>query len=96
MYMEQQKCYENYPVWIVVISDLVSLSIYFIGGFFIYQIGFLWLMLYILSIFISEYKLVSKHCVNCNYFGKTCAFGKGRLSSLFLREESRYCLLKIK
>ncbi|OGI26219.1 MAG: hypothetical protein A3J76_01375 [Candidatus Moranbacteria bacterium RBG_13_45_13] len=81
--MEKQKCYENYPIWIVVISNLVSLSTYFIGGFLIYQIGFLWLALYILYILVLELRLLKGHCVNCYYFGKTCAFGKGRLSSFF-------------
>jgi hypothetical protein len=33
-----------------------------------------------------EYKLISSHCVDCYYFGKTCAFGKGRISSLFFKK----------
>lgn len=83
--MKQQKCYENYPIWMVVISNLVSLSIYSIGGFLIYQIGLLWLVLYLLCVLVLEYKLLSKHCVDCYYFGKTCCFGKGRLSGLFFK-----------
>lgn len=82
-HMEQQKCYDNYPIWIVAVSNLVSLSIFFIGGFLIYQVSFLWLALYILYILILEYRLLKGHCVNCYYFGKTCSFGKGKLSSLF-------------
>lgn len=86
--MEQQKCYDNYPIWIVVISNLVSFSIYLIGGFLIYQIGLLWLVFYICYILILELRLLRGHCVNCYYFGRTCAFGKGRLSSfLFKRGE---------
>ena len=81
--MEQQKCYDHYPVWIVIISNIVSLSIYFIGGFLVYQFGLLWLVFYIGYILILELRLLNGHCVNCYYFGKTCAFGKGRLSSLF-------------
>lgn len=83
--MEQQKCYENYPAWIVTVSNLVSLAIYFMGGFLIYQIGFLWLAFYAAYILILELRLLKGHCVNCYYFGKTCAFGKGRLSSLFFK-----------
>jgi len=29
-----------------------------------------------------EFRLLSRHCVDCNY-GRTCAFGKGYLNSLF-------------
>jgi len=85
MKTNQQKCFDNYPIWIVIISNLVSLSIYFIGGFLIYQIGVLWLALYILCILILEYRLLSRHCVDCYYYGKTCSFGRGRLSSLFFK-----------
>ena len=87
--MESQKCYENYPAWIVVISNLVSLLTYFIGGLIIYQIGFFYLALYILYIFILEFRLLKGHCVNCYYYGKTCAFGKGRLSRLFFKRGDR-------
>lgn len=83
--MKQQKCYDNYPIWMVIISNFVSLSIYFIGGFLIYQIGFLWLVLYILYILILESKLLKGHCVDCYYFGKTCVFGKGRLSGFLFK-----------
>ncbi|MBU0578923.1 hypothetical protein KKE34_05495 [Patescibacteria group bacterium] len=95
--MEQQKCYENYPAWIVVISNLISFSTYFIGGFIVYQIGSLWLALYILYILILELKLLGGHCVNCYYYGKICAFGKGRLSSLFFKkgESSKFCKNKM-
>lgn len=91
--MEQQKCYDNYPIWIVAVSNLVSLSIYFIGGFLIYQLGYLWLVLYILYISILELRLLRGHCVDCYYFGKTCAFGKGRLSSLLFKkgEQAKFC-----
>ena len=70
--METRKCYENYPFWMVIISNIVSLSIYIIGGFLVYQIGLIWFLLYILYILILEVKLLRGHCVNCYYFGKTC------------------------
>jgi len=94
--MKQEKCFDNYPIWMVIISNLVSLSVYFIGGFLIYQIGFWWLALYILYILILESRLLSKHCVNCYYFGKTCAFGKGRLSALFFKRGEMAKFTKIK
>ncbi|HEY5125189.1 MAG TPA: hypothetical protein VIK14_15780 [Ignavibacteria bacterium] len=42
-------------------------------------------VLYLVFILALEYRLISKHCVNCYYWGKTCGFGKGRLSSLFFK-----------
>lgn len=81
--MQEPLVYENYPLWIVLISNLLSISVYFTGAIIMYQIGLIWLFLYLLFILILEYRLVRGHCVDCYYYGKSCAFAKGRLSSLF-------------
>jgi hypothetical protein len=94
--MEQQKCYENYPFWMVIVSNIVSLSIYIIGGFLVYQIGLLWLLIYVGFVLIFEIKLLRGHCVNCYYFGKTCFSGKGRLSSLFFKRGDPIKFIDIK
>jgi hypothetical protein len=84
--MEKKKCYENYPAWIVLISNIVSLAIYFLGGFIIYQLGFVWLGIYLIYILFLEIKLIKNHCTICYYYGKCCAFGKGKLSAVFFRK----------
>jgi hypothetical protein len=84
--MQEPGCYEDYPVAIVIGSNLLSLLIYGIGAGILYQYGLIWLIGYILYILILEFRLLSGHCVDCYYYGKTCAFGKGRLSSLFFRK----------
>lgn len=94
--MKQQKCYENYPFWMVTISNIVSFSIYIIGGFLMYQIGLLWLLFYICYILFLEIKLLSSHCINCYYFGKTCFSGKGRISSLFFKRGEAIKFIDIK
>jgi hypothetical protein len=33
-----------------------------------------------------EYRLIRYHCTRCYYWGKTCGFGKGRLSSWFFKK----------
>jgi hypothetical protein len=81
--MQESQAYENYPVWMVIGSNLLSISIYLIGAAILYQIGLIWLVLYLLFILLLELRLVRGHCVDCYYYGKTCAFGKGRLSCMF-------------
>jgi uncharacterized protein (DUF983 family) len=81
--MQGFQAYENYPVWMVLGSNLLSISIYLIGAAILYQIGLIWLVLYVLFILLLELRLVKGHCVDCYYYGKTCAFGKGRLSCMF-------------
>jgi hypothetical protein len=84
--MEQPKTFENYPCIIIIISNLVSITIYAIGAFIIFQLGLIWLLFYLICIFIFEIRLLKKSCVNCYYYGKFCAFGKGKISSLFFKK----------
>ena len=83
--MQEPGCYENYPTMIVIGSNLVSFLIYCIGAFILYKFGLIWVICYLLFILLLEFRLLSRHCVDCYYYGKTCAFGKGRLSSLFFQ-----------
>jgi hypothetical protein len=91
--MKKEQSYENYPFWIVFLSNLFSIAIYFIGAFIIYQIGLAWMILYLIFIGIQEFRLIKGHCTSCYYYGKTCAFGKGRISSLFFKKEDadKFC-----
>ncbi len=84
--MKESKYYEEYPLWIILFSNVVSLVIYAIGAFVIYRIGLIWLVLYILYIALLEMRLLRKSCVNCYYYGKNCAFGRGKLSCLFFKK----------
>ncbi len=84
--MKKEKCYENYPLWIVFFSNFVSIAIYLIGAIIIYQIGIIWVILYLLFLVILEFRLMKGHCVDCYYYGKVCAFGKGKISSAFFKK----------
>jgi len=85
-FMGKPKTYENYPCWIILISNFVSILIYLAGSFIIYQLGLAWLGLYIIYILFLEIRVMKKSCVNCYYYGKCCAFGRGKLSTLFFKK----------
>ena len=91
------KNYENYPLGIVLMSNLLSILIYIIGAFILYQIGIIWLILYIMYILILEFRLIRGHCTNCYYYGKNCAFGKGKISSIFFKKGdlNKFCKMQI-
>lgn len=74
--------YDNYPLWIIVITNMHSMFIYGIGTYIISRISWLVAMLYIAYLFVLEFRLLKRHCTNCYYYNKRCAFGKGRLSAL--------------
>jgi len=80
--MQEPGCHENYPVAIVIVSNLVSFLIYGIGAYILYSLGLIWVIGYILFILILEFRVMGWHCVDCYYYGKTCAFGKGRVSRI--------------
>lgn len=79
-------CYENYPIWIVLISNLNSLLIYILGAYIIYGLELIFALLYLFYCLFLEIRLLKNGCVNCYYYGKICGFGKGRLSALFFKK----------
>ena len=86
--MQEPGCKEDYPLAIVIGSNLLSLTIYVIGAFILSRFGIIWAISYIIFILLLEFRLLGGHCVDCYYYGKTCAFGKGRLSALLFRKGS--------
>ena len=84
--MKQAKPYENYPLWIILVANIVSIAIYLAGAFIIYQAAGLWVILYLAFIGLLEIRLIRGHCTDCYYYGKRCAFGQGKLSSLFFKK----------
>ncbi len=91
--METSKTYENFPVWIVLLSNLGSAIIYIAGIILMFRLGLIPAMVYLLLIMAFEYRLLSSHCINCYYFGKTCGFGKGVISSMLFKggDPSKFC-----
>ncbi len=84
--MPEVECHENYPVKIVILSNLVALEIYGIGAFILASL-FVWLLIpYLLYVLWLEARVLRRSCVNCYYYGKVCAFGKGKLCALFLKK----------
>jgi hypothetical protein len=91
--METVKTYENYPVWILMLSNFVSIAIYVLGFLILSKIGWLFSILYLIFVFALEYRLISQHCTECYYWGKTCGFGRSRISALLFkqRDNSKFC-----
>jgi len=80
--------YERFPVPIVFLSNLLAVSIYAIGIYIMARCGILWVVLYLIYCGLFELRLLRYHCVNCYYYDKVCAFGKGKLSALLFKKGS--------
>ena len=79
-------CYENYPLWIVLMSNAVSILIYLIGAFIFLQLGAVYAIFYVAYVVFLEFRLLTHSCKYCYYHGKTCAFGRGRCSKIITKK----------
>ena len=86
--MQNNKAYENFPVWIPLLSCVHSIAIYALGAFIFYLLTFLLTIFYLLFCLWIEFRILQKSCVNCYYYGKICGLGRGKLSPLFFKKGS--------
>ncbi|MBE0517319.1 MAG: hypothetical protein IBX41_08045 [Methanophagales archaeon] len=84
--MEAPKTYENFPAWIPLLSNLVSISIYAFGAYILAGFGILFAILYLLYCLWLEIGIFRRSCVDCYYYGKVCGLGKGKLCALFFKK----------
>ena len=67
--MDKMKTHENFPAWIVLLANAVSILLYVIGLFICFRLNWIAGTLYLIYILILEFRLTGKHCVNCYYYG---------------------------
>jgi hypothetical protein len=84
--MGKVKAYDNFPLWIVFASNLLSFSIYAIGTYIFLRIGIVFAIFYIIYVAWSELNVLRRSCRNCWYYGKTCGFGKGKACSMIFKK----------
>ncbi len=94
--MNQFNTYDHYPAFTIILSNLVPFVIYAIGAYIIYRLGLFWMVIYLPYILIMEIRLLKESCVNCYYYEKYCAFGKGKLSTLFFKKGTAEVFVKRK
>ncbi len=86
--MQNEKYYENFPVWIPLISIALYVSIYVTGLYILLQLGVPFAILYVLFCLWIEIRILRHSCVNCFYYGKTCGLGKGKVCALLFKKGS--------
>ncbi len=78
--------FENYPWWKVAVCTALSLSIYAIGVYLVSSLGLGWVLVYAAYCVWAESRVLLGSCRRCYYFGKRCAFGKGRVCAWLFRK----------
>lgn len=77
---------EKYPVSTIILANFVSLAIYGIGAYIMFWVGLVSLTIYLVFIIVLEILLYTRSCKDCYYYGKLCAFGKGKIACLIVRK----------
>jgi len=90
-------CLDRYPAWAVAVCTAVSVTTYVIGAYLMYRAWPPLAMAYLAFVLFLEIRLLRGHCVDCAYYGKVCAFGKGVVSAWFFPrgDPARFCQRKI-
>jgi hypothetical protein len=78
--------YENVPLSLVLVCNLVPISMYVIGALILSGFGIWMTVLYLVLCLGIEYRVMRASCTNCYYYGKWCGFGKGKLSALLFKK----------
>jgi len=84
--MEPDRSYENFPLSMVVASLLVTVSIYALGVAILSGFGIIMAALYLLYCLGIEIHVMKMSCVDCYYYGKWCAFGRGKAAPLLFKQ----------
>jgi hypothetical protein len=84
--VNKAKVFENYPTWMVFVTNLVSVSVYLDSLFLIYLVWPVLVIPFFIYMVCLELSVYREGCVNCYYYGKVCAFGRGKTAKIFLRK----------
>lgn len=84
--MDSVKPYENFPFSMALLALLVNVSIYALGVAILSGLGISMAALYLLYCIGMEIHVMKMSCVDCYYYGKWCAFGRGKAAPLFFKQ----------
>ena len=93
----KEKGYGKFPLWIIFLSDLILFSVGFVGTYLSYLVNPIVGLLYLFWWIYLEYSTFTEGCVNCHYYGKRCAFGRGIIAKhLFAKgNPKKFCERKV-
>jgi len=84
----KNEVYNQFPLHLVLLCVVVNILIYLIGAYLIAPLGKIFVVLYLLYCLGMEIRVSIMSCRDCYYYGKLCAFGRGKICSLLFRKGS--------
>ena len=84
--MKEDTFYEVFPVFDVVMHNVLNLSMFILGslvvGYFHFSLGILFFIFCLITIV----WMLKKKCTCCHYYGKRCVIGLGLIASFLFTE----------
>ncbi|MFC1478360.1 hypothetical protein ACFL57_02765 [Candidatus Margulisiibacteriota bacterium] len=84
--MEKANAYDNFPLWIVLLSGLYTVLLYALGAYIMAGLGLIWMALFLLYCLFLEMRIMKMSCVHCYYYGKFCGLVRGKLAAVFFKK----------
>ena len=85
--MQENKSYENFPIWIPLFAIFVSIISYIIGAIILRGFGIIVAVLYLVYCFCVEMLVIFRSCKYCYYYNRVCGLGKGKIAPLFTKKD---------
>ena len=91
--MKKPKIYESYPLWIIILANILLLAVYVAGAYIMFKLNIITGILYIVYLVFLERHFFKEGCIHCCYYGKSCAFGKGNIAAMFFKkgDPKKFC-----
>ena len=74
--------FDRYPLGTVIASNAVAWLIYGLGAAIMARQGAAPVLVYVACCLWVEFRVLTKSCRNCWYYGRRCGLGKGKLCAL--------------
>jgi hypothetical protein len=90
---KKPKGFESFPIWIVLIYNFISLSLYAAGIYLVFLIKPWLVWVFAAYIVYIESKIYREGCRYCYYYGKLCGAGRGKLAKIFVKkgDPKKFC-----
>lgn len=94
---KEPKVFEKYPLSTVLITNGISLLVCIIGVYLVWQLGMAWGILFIVYLLDLEFSAYKHGCSCCYYYGKRCAFGRGKIALFLVKKDNpkKFCQGKV-
>lgn len=94
---KEPRAFKKYPLSTVLITNSVIVIIWIISVYLVWQLGRFLGILFIIYIIGLEFFIYKHGCSCCYYYGKRCAFGRGKIAPFLVRRDNpqKFCQRKV-